>query len=83
MAPLREIIVRLDDETWNKLISKHPEIQEEFGDKSYSLEDYIYETIYDDLSDSDLISEEKDIADAVADNPGITFKELFNKMASR
>jgi hypothetical protein len=81
--PPREIIVRLDNKTWNKLVSKHREIQEEFGDESYSLEDYVYETIYDDLFDSDIISEEKDLVETISDNPGITLRELFDKVTSR
>ncbi len=84
-GPLREITVRLDNETWNKLVSKHREIQEGFEetDESYSLEDYVYETIYDDLFDSDIISEEKDLVETIIDNPGITLRELFDKVTSR
>lgn len=79
-GPLREITIRLDNETWNKLISRLREIQDEMGDtdKSYSLEDYVYETIQEDLFDSDI--NEEDIVDIILENPGITLKEFFNKM---
>jgi hypothetical protein len=86
---LRQIIVRLDNETWNRLVNKYRELllflQAEFGetDESYSLEDYVYEIIYDDLFNSDIISEEKDLVETISDNPGITLRELFDKVTSR